>query len=110
MVHNKETYKKVAEELGLSEDMVKHTYMAYWKFIRHAIQQLPLKTEMSENEFGNLRTCFNIPSLGKLYCTFDRYKRVNARFHNIKNFIKNYDKDKQDKTNVHGISDNNGCL
>ena len=35
---------------------------------------------LSEEEFSKYRTNINIPSLGKLYCTYDRFLRVKKRF------------------------------
>lgn len=76
---------KVAEELNLPETLIKSTYKAYWQFIRDTIQNLPLKEDMDEEEFSRLKTNFNIPSLGKLTCTRDRYLGVKKRFEYIKN-------------------------
>lgn len=75
----------VSEELGLPVDLVRNTYKAYWKFIRDTIQELPLKEEISEEDFSKLKTNFNIPSLGKLTCTRDRYIGVKKRFGYIQN-------------------------
>lgn len=79
----------VAKELNLPEDLVKNTYKAYWQFIRDTIQELPLKQEIKEEDFSKLRTNFNIPSLGKLTCTRDRYIGVKKRFNYIKNLREN---------------------
>ena len=79
----------VAKELNLPEDLVKNTYKAYWQFIRDTIQELPLKEEIKEEDFSKLRTNFNIPSLGKLTCTRDRYIGVKKRFNYIKNLREN---------------------
>ena len=77
--------ESVANELQLPVDLVRKTYKAYWQFVRDTIQQLPLKDELSEEEFKKIKTNFNIPSLGKLYCTRDRYLRVKKRFEYINN-------------------------
>lgn len=77
--------ESVANELQLPVDLVRKTYKAYWQFIRDTIQQLPLKDDISEEEFKKIKTNFNIPSLGKLYCTRDRYLRVKKRFEYINN-------------------------
>ena len=82
--------KKVAEELGLPIQIVDKTYKAYWYFIKQSIQQLPLKKDITEQEFNNIQTNFNIPSLGKLSCTFDRILRIKDR--NITLKEKNYAK------------------
>lgn len=77
--------ESVANELQLPVDLVRKTYKAYWQFVRDTIQQLPLKDDISEEEFRKIKTNFNIPSLGKLYCTRDRYLRVKKRFEYINN-------------------------
>ena len=79
----------VAKELELPVDLVKNTYRAYWQFIRDTIQELPLKEDISEEDFSKLKTNFNIPSLGKLTCTRDRYIGVKKRFNYIKNLREN---------------------
>lgn len=78
---------KVSEELNLSREIVENTYKAYWNFIRVTIEELPLKTEISQEKFENLRTNINIPSLGKLNCTYNRYIGIRNRF-NIINKIR----------------------
>ena len=77
--------QNVADNLNLPIGIVKNTYRAYWQFIRDTIQRLPLKEDLSEEDFKNIKTNFNIPSLGKLYCTRERYLGVKKRFEYIKN-------------------------
>lgn len=50
---------------------------------------------MSEDEFEGIKKSFNIPSIGKLYCAYDRYKNI----YNRKKYI-NEAKYKENKTNV----------
>lgn len=69
-------YQKVSKELGFPVEVVKKAYECYWEFIRKTIQELPLKEDLSEEEFKKLKTNFNIVSLGKLSCTYDRYLRM----------------------------------
>lgn len=76
--------KSVAEELQLPEREVDRIYRAYWRFIKDSIASLPLKDDLTEEEFNALHTNFNIPSIGKLHCTYDRYRRVKKRFEYIK--------------------------
>lgn len=78
---------KVSEELNLSREIVENTYKAYWNFIRVTIEELPLKTEISQEKYEKLRTNINIPSLGKLNCTYNRYIGIRNRF-NIINKIR----------------------
>ena len=77
---------KVSEELGLPKEVVDKTYKAYWLFIKHHIQSLPLKENLNEEDFAKLRTNFNIPSLGKLCVTWDRLVGCKKRFEIIKKF------------------------
>ena len=80
---------KVSQELGIPSEVVNVAYKSYWKFIKQTIQSLPLKDNLNEEEFAKLRTNFNIPSLGKLTCTFDRMMGVKKRFKYIKRLREN---------------------
>ena len=75
---------KVSEELSLPKEVVDKTYKAYWLFIKNHIQSLPLKENLNEEDFAKLRTNFNIPSLGKLSCTYDRMLGMKKRYKLIK--------------------------
>ena len=75
---------KVSKELDISVEVVDAAYKSYWEFIKQTIQSLPLNDDISEEDFTKLRTNFNIPSLGKLTCTFDRMVGVKKRFKYIK--------------------------
>lgn len=48
------------------------------------MSSLPLKEDISEEEFSKLRTNFNIPALGKFNCTYSRMQGVKKRFEYIK--------------------------
>ena len=78
---------KVSEDLNLPRELVENAYKAYWIFIRDTIEELPLKTELTQDEYVTLRTNINIPSLGKLHCTYNRYIGIRNRF-NIINKIR----------------------
>ena len=78
---------KVSEELIMPRELVENAYKAYWNFIRVTIEELPLKTELTQVEYENLRTNINIPSLGKFNCTYNRYIGIQNRF-NIINKIR----------------------
>ena len=75
---------KVSQEMDIPLEVVDTAYKSYWKFIKQTIKSLPLKEDISEEEFAKLRTNFNIPSLGKLTCTFDRMIGVKKRFEYIR--------------------------
>lgn len=76
---------EVSKKSNLPEEVVDKIYKSYWEFIRNTIKDLPLKEDLSEEQFNKLRTSFNIPSIGKLYCSYDKYSRMKKRFDNIKN-------------------------
>lgn len=83
----KDIINKVSEELDLPKDLVENTYKSYWNFIKDTIEELPLKTELTQKEYNKLKTNINIPSLGKLHCTYNRYIGIRNRF-NIINKIR----------------------
>ena len=72
--------EEVAVKLDLPPEVVREAYSSYWKFVRENISALPLKDDITEEEFNSLRTNFNIPSIGKLSCTYDRYRAIKNRY------------------------------
>lgn len=74
----------MAIELDLPEEVVRLAYESHWAFIRKTIISLPLKEPLSEEDFSKLRTNFNIPSLGKLSCTYKRMLGVKKSFEYVK--------------------------
>lgn len=74
-----EIFKQVAQKLNISIETVSTVYKAYWQFIREHIVKLPLKDNLSPEEFEKLKTNFNLPSLGKLTCTYDKWEKVKRR-------------------------------
>ena len=102
-----EILSKVALETGLSKTLVDKTYRAYWRAVREHIVSLPLKEELTESEFCSLRPNINIPSIGKLNVTLDRFRTII----NFRNEIKKRKESenaayKEDKAPVHLNSDN----
>lgn len=91
---------KASNELGLSTDLVGKVYKAYWSAIKQAIQSLPLKENLTQENFSKLKLNINIPSLGKLYSSYDRVQGVKKRFEYLKQ-IRNNDKSKETQTDVH---------
>ena len=70
------TIEQLSKELNLSKEAILNAYKAYWKFIREKISSLPLKKNLHEDDFNKLRTNFNLPSLGKLSCNYDRWQKI----------------------------------
>ncbi len=93
------TYQEVvtllSKELTIPEEVVDKAYKSFFEFIRTTISGLPLKDELSEEDFSKLRTNFNIPSLGKLHCTYERYKGMKERL----NYLKKLKEEYEDKEN-----------
>lgn len=79
-----EIVNKVSGDTGISPGTIDKTYKAYWIYIRDVIQNLPLKDNLSEEDFNKLRTTVNIPSLGKIGCTYERYNKIKDRFKYIR--------------------------
>lgn len=90
-----EIIEKVSEELQLPVSLVQKAYNAYWQFVRTSISELPLKEDLTEEQFNTLKVSFNIPSIGKLHCNYNRYLGMKKRFDCIKK-IKTNDKYKED--------------
>ena len=82
----KDIILSVSKDLGISPDVVEKVYKAYWLYIKTTIEALPLKEDLTEEEFSKLRTNFNIRSLGKLSCTLNKYKGTKSRFKLIEKF------------------------
>ena len=79
----------VSKELDIPREVVDLAYKYYWKFIKQTIQELPLKEDINEEEFSKLRTNFNVPSLGKIVCTYDRMMGIKKRYNYIKKLREN---------------------
>lgn len=78
-----EIVSKVAASMGLNEKTVDRIYRAYWKAVKKHISTLPLKQDLSDNEFLQLQPNVNIPSIGKLYVTLDRYKKLKKKYQKL---------------------------
>lgn len=75
-----EIVSEVAGSTGLSKRMVDKIYKLYWKSVREYIKSLPLKKDLTDEEFMKLKPNVNIPSLGKFYVSLDRYKKLKERY------------------------------
>lgn len=93
----REIIAKVSGDIGLSETMVDKIYKAYWRAVKEHIESLPLKKELTDEEFLSLQPNVNIPSIGKLYITLKRYRNKKKQYEYILKY-KNQDnvKDKED--------------
>lgn len=87
----REIVEQLSEELNIPEEVTDTAYKSFFEFIRSTIVELPLKENLSEEDFNKLRPNFNIPSLGKLHCTYDRYRRMKERLNYLKKIKDIYD-------------------
>lgn len=91
----KQIIKQVAKELNLPEDLVRNTYKSYWKVIKQIIESNNIKYSkdsiLTANEFNSKQMNINIPSIGKLNCTYDKYQKTIAKFNLINNIKRRED-------------------
>jgi hypothetical protein len=84
-----EAVARIAEELSLPKKFVDRVYRAYWKAVREHIAALPLKDDLTDEEFSKLQPNVNIPSIGKLYVTSERYRWCKDKFEYIRQLREN---------------------
>lgn len=80
-------FKQVSEDLNIPVDTVRLAYKTYWKFIKEHISELPLK-ECTEEQLEDMKCCFYLPYIGKLYCNKDTFKK-SVKNHEIRKNLKN---------------------
>lgn len=71
---------RVAGDLALPKKLVDRTYKGFWKAVRQHIESLPLKDDLTDEEFQKLQPNVNIPSIGKLHVTLERYHGVKKSY------------------------------
>lgn len=93
MTYN-EIVKEVAKETKLTQRFVDRVYKAYWKAIREHVSSLPLKDDLTEEELNALQPNINLPSLGKLCVTKEKYKKEKRKYIKKQERYAAYTKDK----------------
>lgn len=88
-----------SKELELPSELVEKVYKAYWLAIKQIVQSAPLKEDLTKEQFSELRTNINVPSLGKLHSSYERVQGVKKRFKYLQQ-IKNNDKNKETQADV----------
>ena len=79
-MNSKEIIQTVSKKLDIPYEVVNKAYSSYWEFVKETIKRLPLKEELTEEQFSQLRTNFNVPSLGKLNCTYERMLGIKQKY------------------------------
>lgn len=82
--------EELSKELDVPTEVVDAAYKSFYSFIRETISGLPLKEDLTEEEFNQLKTNFNIPALGKLHCTYERYLGMKEQKKYIKKLKEEY--------------------
>ena len=80
MMQYNEIITKVAKDNNIPVDLVYKVYQTYWYIIRNLIQKIPLKDDISEEEFSRLRPNINITRLGKLYVLYPKYMKLKRKY------------------------------
>lgn len=70
-------------EFGLQDDVVRKIVQAPFKFTRETISNLDFKSEMTEEEFNNLKINFIYRHIGKLYTNFRIYEKIRKQKDNL---------------------------
>lgn len=91
-----EAVARVAEDLHLPKRFVDKVYRAYWKAVNEHITALPLKDDLTDEEFSKLQPNVNIPSIGKLYVTGERYRWCKDKFEYIRQLRENQENNAED--------------
>ena len=91
-----EILTETANDLQMPKKFIDSVYKAYWRAVREHICSLPLKKDLSDEEFTELQPNVNIPSIGKLYVTAEKYRWMKNKFEQIKQFKENNVEDNED--------------
>lgn len=76
----KRIIKLISIECKIPEATVEVAYRLYWKFIKESLEAIPVKDIQSQEEFNKYRTSINLPSLGKIFITFDKVQKQRRRY------------------------------
>ncbi len=80
MMRYKQLLIDVSNELDIPIELVNEIYRLYFLYIKETISSLPLKEDITEEEFLQLRTNFNLPSLGKLGVSLNKFNRLKKNY------------------------------
>lgn len=90
----KEILNQVAKSNNIPVDVVVKVYNTYWNTIRDIIQKLPLKENITEEEFNILKPNINIHGLGKFFVLYPKYVQLKKKYQLIQKI-----KNAEDKVN-----------
>lgn len=76
---NKIKIKEIADKHNLPEEVVRKIVEAPYNFIKDITKDLKFKDGLTREEFEEMNTNFNIPSIGKLYASYDIYLEIQKK-------------------------------
>lgn len=76
---NKKIYEKVANNNGVTPQMVKDMYESIFGFMRERIGEVNDLDQKTKEEFKDLRLSFNLPLLGKFFITYESIQRLKRK-------------------------------
>lgn len=79
---------KMSKELGIPYKVCVDAYMAQWDFIQEKVKTFDFRN-MTPEEFDSLRVNFNLPSIGKLCVTRERFDNLHRQLEYYRTHIKN---------------------
>lgn len=81
--------------MSIKPELALLIYKSYWKFIKDTIHGLDLEN-MSEEDFKDTATNFNIPRIGKLHTSYEKVQKYNRKI----KYLNQNAKDKGNKADV----------
>lgn len=97
--------QELADEYGLTLEEVEAIYESQWDFMVDTIEDIDFNT-VTEEEFKNLKTNFNIPAIGKFYTTFNKVKNVREKSKEVREGQDPSRNDVQSDSNYSGEEEN----
>jgi len=75
---------KIGLEFQLQDEVIKKIVNSPYKFTRETIHDLPLVGIETEEDFEKIKTNFIYVHIGKLYTTYNIYKKIHKQSTNLK--------------------------
>lgn len=76
----KKIFKLVSLETKISESTIEVMYRLYWRFIKEKLESVPLREVLNKEEFKKHKTSINMPSLGKIFVSYEKYEGLAKRY------------------------------
>lgn len=105
MINNKTLQSivlEVSKEFELPDDVIEVAYREYWNWVKDTLEKVPVNEPMSEEDFNNMQTSINVPSLGKFYATYSRCQFLNDKYNNGKKDVE----DSRSDSSIHDDASN----